>query len=172
MSKVNRELSSPTQSGWRGLGRWPIVVVPLPAPGGKASGAADRCMRPSCHGSMPQTTSPIVTESVSVDHLDMVAERDSVERLRDVHLCGYCFAWRLMLVEARKHSSRNGEQGRFDGVPLFEVVTDRDPGPGRSLPFLVIIIPVPVPVIFRNKPGLTGTIFTKVLFVQDCKYLF
>ena len=37
-------------------------------------------------------------------------------------------------------------------------------------PFLVIIIPVPV--IFRNKPGLTGTIFTKVLVVKDCKYLF
>ena len=47
------------------------------------------------------------------------------------------------------------------------LVTDRDPGPG---PFLVIIIPVPI--IFRNKPGLTGTIFTKVLFLQDCKYQF
>ena len=47
-------------------------------------------------------------------------------------------------------------------------VTDRDPGPVPG-PFFVIIIPVQV--IFRNKPGLTGTIFTKVLFVQDCMYL-
>ena len=48
---------------------------------------------------------------------------------------------------------------------MLNLVTDRDNGP-----FLLIIIPVPV--IVRNKPGLTGTIFTKVLFVQDCKYLF
>ena len=52
---------------------------------------------------------------------------------------------------------------------IYILVTDRDPGPDPG-PFLVIIIPVPV--IFRKKPGLTGTIYTKVLFVQDCKYLF
>ena len=33
-------------------------VRPPPAPGGKASGAADRGTRPYCRGSMPQATSP------------------------------------------------------------------------------------------------------------------
>ena len=55
----------------------------------------------------------------------------------------------------------------------FLSIAIRDlPGPGKSRLFLVIIIPVPIPVNFRNKPGLTGAIFTKVLLVQDCKYLF
>ena len=52
------------------------------------------------------------------------------------------------------------------------LVTDRDPGPVKSRPFFSIIIHVPVPVIFRNKPVLTGTIFTKMLLIQDCEYLF
>ena len=57
-SCLNREMGSPTQSGWRVLGRWPIPVGPPPVPGGKASNAADRGTRPSCRGGMPQATSP------------------------------------------------------------------------------------------------------------------
>ena len=37
-----------TQNGKRGLGSWQIPVGPPPAPGGKASGAVSRGMRPSC----------------------------------------------------------------------------------------------------------------------------
>ena len=49
-------------------------------------------------------------------------------------------------------------------LQIIKVLPRLRPGPGKSCPF-------PVLVILRNKPGLTGTIFTKVLFVQDCKYL-
>ena len=40
----------------RCLGRWRIPVRPPHAPGGKASGAADKGARPSCRGGMPQAT--------------------------------------------------------------------------------------------------------------------
>ena len=55
--------------------------------------------------------------------------------------------------------------GSDDG--LRPLVTDRDPGPGKSQPFFSDYYPGPGN--FQEKPGLTGTIFTKVLFVQDCK---
>ena len=114
---LNRELGSPTQSGWRGLGIWRISLVPPPAPGGKASGAADGCTRLSCLGGMPKATSPNCDESGAVDHLDKEAVRDCVKRLRDVHCYDYCPARGLMLVEASKW-----EQGWGGRVPRFEAV--------------------------------------------------
>ena len=53
-----RRWGSPTQSVWRGLGRWRIPVRPTPAHGGKASDAADKGTRPCCRGGKPQATSP------------------------------------------------------------------------------------------------------------------
>ena len=63
----------------------------------------------------------IVTESGAVDHFDEEAVGDGVKCLRDVH--SYGSAWGLALIEARDHHpSRDGEQGRGGGVPLFETV--------------------------------------------------
>ena len=95
---------------------------PPPAPGGKVSGGADRGTRPFCRGGMPKATSQIVTQSEAVDHLDKETVRDCVELFRDVHRYGYCSAKGVTLVEARNHPSRNTEQGRGGGVPLFDAV--------------------------------------------------
>ena len=67
-------------------------------------------------------TSQIVTQSEAVDHLDKETVRDCVELFRDVHRYGYCSAKGVTLVEARNHPSRNTEQGRGGGVPLFDAV--------------------------------------------------
>ena len=64
----------------------------------------------------------IVSESWGVDHLDEEAVRDRIKRLRDVYRYGYCSDKRLTLVETRDPPSRNGEQDRRGGVPLFEAV--------------------------------------------------
>ena len=53
---------------------------------------------------------------------------------------------------------------------LLQLVTDRDPGPGKSRSFLSNYYPGHGN--FQEKPELTGTIYTKVLFFQDCKHLF
>ena len=63
-----------------------------------------------------------MAESGAVEHLDEEALRDGVERLRDVHRYGYGSARGLPLVEARDHPSRDREQGRGGGMPLFEAV--------------------------------------------------
>ena len=62
----------------------------------------------------------VVAESGAVDHLDEVAVRDGVERIRDVHRYGS--ARGLVLIEARDHPSRNEEQSRGGGMPRFEAV--------------------------------------------------
>ena len=64
----------------------------------------------------------VVAELGAVDHLDEEAVRDGVERLRDVHRDGYGSVRGLALIEARDHTSRDGEQCRGDGVPRFEAV--------------------------------------------------
>ena len=58
LSCLIRELGSPKQNGWRGLGRWWIPVEPSPVPGTEASGAVDWGTRPSSCGGMPEATSP------------------------------------------------------------------------------------------------------------------
>ena len=63
-----------------------------------------------------------VAESEAVDHLDEETVRDGVERLRDVHCYGYGSARGFVLVEARDHPSRDGEQGRVGGMPRLEAV--------------------------------------------------
>ena len=57
-----------------------------------------------------------------VDHLDEEAVGDGFERLRDVHRDGYGSARVLVLIEARDHPSRDGEQGRGGGMPQFEAL--------------------------------------------------
>ena len=48
--------------------------------------------------------------------------RDGVEHLQDVHRYDYGSARGLVLIEARDHHSRDGEQGRGGGMPRFEAV--------------------------------------------------
>ena len=89
-------------------GSWVVLLV-------KARGlpAAEVCHKPP---------NQIGLELGAVDHLDKEAVRDRVERLRDVHRYCYWSARGLTLVEARDHPSRNREQGRSGGLPLFEAV--------------------------------------------------
>ena len=112
------------QSGWRRLGRWRISVGPPSAPGGKASSTADKGTRPSWReGSY--ATSHLTKLCCSRKRWIISMRRrwkNSVERLRDVHLYRYGSARGLSLVEAKDHHSNNWEQGRGGGVPRFEAV--------------------------------------------------
>ena len=63
----------------------------------------------------------VVAESGVVDHVDEEAVRDCVDTL-NLHCYGYGSARGLALIEARDHPSRDGEQGRGGGMPLFEAM--------------------------------------------------
>ena len=52
----------------------------------------------------------VVAESGAMDDLNEEAVRDCIECLRDVHRYCYGSAMGLALVEARDHTSRDGEQ--------------------------------------------------------------
>ena len=71
-----------------------------------------------CH----QPYNQIVSELGAVDHLSREVVWHRVKNIRHVDLYGYCSATGFALVEKRDHPSRNWEQGRGAGVPLFEAV--------------------------------------------------